>query len=243
MQRTALRVSNLPATDLTDAREAELFDGLADALPNLRMRELFRLRGNLFREVDLITVAESEKDGEVVGVLASQWSELDDGVRFLHVTSQFVGDHWRQAGVFRASWSAHLRELSLGLGFPPIIALKTYNPVVFCAMRTLGRFTDVSFYPTITGAPADPGSTELACRIAEEISPRHPFDPVTGVISGIGVPRDLYPALPRSSDAGVNAFFARATKPGDRVLCLLNVPTRRAVQTVMRLFDRGVPAT
>jgi len=236
MAEKSVRIANLvPAVDLTASRERWLVDGLVDALPRLRMRELFALRMEMFREADLITVAVAQPSGAAVGALSSRWLTLDGGERFLHVTTQFVGDGYQHGAVFRPSWSAHLTAVSAGRwGFPPISVLKTYNPVVFCAMRSLSRIPGVGFYPSLDGT-APPAVARLAVRIANAISAGHPFDPATGVISDVGVPPDLYPALPRSTDWVVNRHFARTTRPGDRVLCMLTVPAT-AVPMVMRSF-------
>lgn len=237
-----VRLTNLvPATDLTPDRAAWLTDGLTAALPGLKMRELFARRIDMFSEADLITVAVAEPGGGPVGALSSRWVTLASGERFLHVMTQFVGDRYRHRAVFAPSWAAHLARMGAGPeGFPAVTVLKTYNPLVFCSLRTLSRIEDVRCYPSVAGT-GDPRVAGLAGRIADAIAPGHPFDPATGVIRGIGVPRDLYAALPNSSDPLVNRYFAERTRPGDRVLCMLLVPTRQAAQTVLRVFSR-VPA-
>jgi hypothetical protein len=248
VDRENVQIMNLvPSQDLTPARESWLIEGLVAALPRLRMRELFRRRMDMFREADLLTVAVTERAGSVVGALSSRWVSLATGERFLHVTTQFVGDDYRHGAVFRPSWANHLATVQAGpWGFPAIIVLKTYNPLVFCAMRRISRIAGVGFYPSIdpetdrkNGAGAtSTDHTNLASRIVRVISADHPFDPATGVISDAGVPRDLYPALPRSADPAVNDYFAEVTAPGDRILCMLQIPSQQAACTIMRFFGR-----
>jgi hypothetical protein len=234
----AVQITNLiPAVELTPAREAWLVDGLVDALPSMKLRELFSLRREMFTEADLITVAVSRHTGAVVGALSSKWVTLRAGGRFLHVTTQFVGDDYRHGVVFRQSWVMHLATVYAGpWGFPDVLVLKTYNPRVFCAMRSFSQIDGVSFYPDADGRRADPDTVRLATQIAREIAPGHPFDPSTGVIAGAGVPVDLYADLPKSTDATVNSYFAETTRPGDRMLCMLMVPTPQAGSAVMGYF-------
>jgi len=237
---SAVRIVNLAGGELTAERERWLVDGLVAALPELRMRELFTARLDMFHEADLITVAVA--DDAAIGALASRWATLPTGEPFLHVTSQFVGNDHRGSGVFLSSWAAHLHTLCEGpLGFPAVSVLKTYNPVVFCAMRNVGRIAGVGCYPSLDLAeragPIGRSAAGLATRIARTIAAGHPFDPATGVITGAGVPRDLYPSRPRSADRAVNEYFAAAARPGDRILCMLRVPTSQAVSTLMRFFS------
>jgi hypothetical protein len=238
MDRTATRMVNLePWTALTPQLESWLVDGLVAALPSLRMAELFALRRDMFRDADLITVAVDEHD-RAVGALCSRWAKLSSGTPFLHVTTQFVGERYRQTATFRHSWAVHLNRVSGPeyYDFPPLLVLKTYNPSVLCSMRGLRRLPGVSVYPAVDGQPTDAATEDLAAEIAQLVSRGHRFDPATGVIRDAGVPSDLYPDLPRSADRAVNDYFAANVSPSDRVLCMLAVSTRAAVLAVRRLF-------
>ncbi|MCC3770752.1 hypothetical protein [Streptomyces sp. UNOC14_S4] len=242
--RHALRLVHIrPPAELTGEREQWLVDGLTAALPSLRMRELFALRRDMFRSAGLITVAVGP-DGNAVGALASRRDRLPSGAQLLHATTQFVAEGLRHTGVFRASWGAHFAALGhTADDLPLLIALKTYNPVVLCGMRAFTRIPGTSLYPDCTGAPQDRAHAERAARIAALLAPGHPFDPATGVISGIGIPPDLYPRLPRCRDEAVNAHFARATRPGDRVLCVFDVGTRAGAAALLRAFGAATAAT
>lgn len=224
-----------PQLSFSDATRRWLAEGLIHALPQLRMRELFRQRFDMFDQADLITVA--VVGNTVAGALASRWDTLPDGTRFLHVTSQFVAERHRHGGIFRMSWRGHFTDLLSGdPGFPETIVLKTYNPVVYYAMRAFGLAPYVRMYPSVT-APQRPSPARLAAMIAAAISPEHEFHPGSGVIRGAGVPADLYPEQPACRDAQVNAYFARHARPGDRMLCLLQIPTRRGADTILRAFN------
>jgi len=209
--------------DLTAEAEEWLTSGLITALPSLRMRELFATRLDMFREAHLITVA---LDGDIiVGALSSRWAQLPAGPQFLHVTTQFVAEAHRSGPVFRQSWRSHFAEmLGQGIEFPGLIALKTYNPIVYCAMRAFTGAPDTSLYPAIGSAPRSE-ITATAAEVAATVSPGRRFDRPTGRIRSAGSPADLYPAMPLSRDPAVNDFFAAALQPGDRILCVLSIPT------------------
>ncbi len=233
-----VEITNLvPGGDLTAERERELVDGLVAALPSLRMAELFALRRDMFREADLITVAADTGDGSVVGVLTSRWVTLPSGRELLHILTQFVGERHRHSHAFRRSWGGHFAGLLAGgRDFPRLLALKTYNPVAYCAMAAFTRVPGVAIYPNCRVADQDPGTARLAREVAETVAAGHPFDARTGVIHGAGVPADLYPELPRSSHEDVNSYFAAVARPGDRVLALLTVPTAEAGRTILGAF-------
>jgi hypothetical protein len=228
--------------DLTAEVEQWLTSGLIDSLPSMKMRELFAARLDMFRDADLITVAVD--GGAVVGALSSRWSTLPSGSAFLHVTTQFVAETHRHGEVFRKSWRTHFSTL-LGRGdaFPRLIVLKTYNPVVYCAMRSFTGASGVTMYPAIGAsatASAGAGLTEVAALIATAVAPGHDFEPSTGVLRSAGWPADLYPRLPLSRDLAVNSYFAEHTRPGDRVLCVLDIPTTAGADMILHAF--GVAA-
>lgn len=233
-----VRIATLvPAEQLTAEREQQLVEGLIAALPSLRMADLFERRRDMFRNADLVTIATTE--GEVVGALASQWAMSADGADFLHITSQFVGERYRQGHVFKLSWAGHFAEVCRRRGCPQLTVLKTYNPIVYCAMRSFTRLPGVTMYPDIAAPAPDPERGRVAACVAWAVAPGHPFSERTGVIRDIGAPADLYPAMPMSRDRAVNDYFLRTTGPADRVLCMLAIPTRAAAEAVLRAF--GAP--
>lgn len=230
-------VSLRPSGELTAEREQWLVDGLVSGLPSLRMRELFALRRDMFRAADLVTVAVDRETGAAVGALASRVDRLPSGPAVLNVTSQFVAERLRHGFVFRGSWAAHFRAMfATAEQLPLLIVLKTYNPVVLVGMRAFTRIPGTSLYPDCAAAEQDPGRMAAAAEIAAVLSPGHAFDPATGVIRGAGVPADLYPERPLCRDETVNAYFARTTRPGDRVLCVYDVGSRDAAAALFHAF-------
>jgi len=234
--------TNLVARELTPATQEWLTGGLTKALPMLRMAALFAQRTDMFTEADLVTAAVAA-DGSVAGALSSRWvTRTPDDYDFLHILTQFVGEEHQGGTMFRGCWAAHLSALAASeRGMPRLFVLKTYNPIVFCAMRAFTVIPDVWMYPDLRAAAPEPTAAGLAAEIAGLVSPGHLFAPQTGVIRGAGVPRDLYPALPMSSDSAVNEYFSAVTRPGDRMLCLLAAPTAAARLAILGAFGITPP--
>jgi hypothetical protein len=235
--------SLVPNRALTPDVEGSITAGLIASLPTLKMRSLFAHRRDMFREADLITVATETTDTTettnrtVVGALSSRWCTTPSGGAFLHILTQFVGERHQGGIAFPRSWGSHFARLYEEWSrFPDLFVLKTYNPIVYCVMRAFTRVPGVTFYPEIREGRHDPYAAERAVEIAEIVAPDHPFDPATGVIRGIGEPPDLYPALPESRNANVNEYFATVTRPGDRMLCMLSVPTPDAAGMILDVF-------
>lgn len=235
---TGTTVSCVPTRPALSARdERRLVDGLVAALPDLRMRELFELRRDMLVDADYLVATVADGDDQVVGVLASKWVELPSGRRCLHVLMQMVGGQHRRGVVFRRSWARHFGQLLReGAPLPEVVVLKTYNPVAYCAIRAFARAPETAFYPDVDsggGVVPDPRLERLAAEAAATISPAHAFDPATGVIRGVGEPKDLYREVPLSSVGSVNTYFGRAARPGDRVLCLLHVPSAAGWRVIL----------
>ncbi|MFE9255360.1 hypothetical protein [Streptomyces sp. NPDC006879] len=222
--------------DLPPETEQWIVDGLVEAMPGLRMRELFTQRRDMLAEADYVIAGVDR--GRAVSLLTSRWAGLPSGRQCLHVMVQFVGDDHRGGALFGSSWAAHFaRLLSDGRPFPEVIALKTYNPVVHCAMAAFGGHPEITLYPDLAGK--DQSRTALAREVAHALAPGAPFDSELGLLGGIGRPVDLYRERPRSYLPETNAYFEAHAAPGDRVLCLLHVPTRAGADAILAAL--GVP--
>jgi len=227
-----------PGRELTTETEKWIVDGLVLAMPGLRTRQLFTLRRDMLTEADYVIAGVDRGRDRVVSLLTSRWAELPSGRPCLHIMIQFVGDAYRGGAVFKESWALHFaRLLAEGRPFPEVIALKTYNPVVHCAMSAFSGHPDITMYPDLTGE--DTGRAELAAEVAQALAPGAPFDAALGVVPGLGRPRDLYRERPLSHVPAANRYFDEHTRPGDRVLCLLDVPTREGAHAILTAL--GVP--
>lgn len=230
-----------PGRDWTADTEQWLVDGLTTTLPDLRLSALFAARRDMFREAHVITAATDTRTGTAVGALSSRWCALPSGRPFLHILTQFVGTEYQHGAVFRRSWRDHFTALGT---VPELITLKTYNPVVYCAMHAFTRVPGVSLYPDVSPADGqDPAMADLAAQLAATVSAGHVFVPETGVIRGVGVPRDLYRRMPLSSREAANSYFGATTQPGDRILCVLCLPGVRAREQIRAVFGADVSVT
>ncbi|MEV0642218.1 hypothetical protein AB0I77_46360 [Streptomyces sp. NPDC050619] len=215
---------------ISEENRRHLVEGLAEALPELRISRLFELRPDILTGPDYLLITFDRTTGRAVGLLTARSFTLSDGSHCLQAMVQFVGGAHRRGTVLRENWLRLLRTCVADRGFPDVIALKTYNPVAYCAMRALGRTGDI--YPALTG-PQDPRMTAWADEVAEGAAPSCPFEPEVGVVRGSGVPVDLYRSRPTSEDPAVNAYFAAHTDPGDRVLCLVRVDSAETGERIL----------
>lgn len=228
-----------PGRELSTETEKWIVDGLVLAMPGLHTRQLFTLRRDMLTEADHVIVGVDRERDRVVALLTSRWAEIPSGRPCLHIMIQFVGDAYRNGSVFKQSWALHFdRLLAEGRPFPEVIALKTYNPVVHCAMAAFSGHPDITMYPDLAGK--DDSGAALAAEVAEALAPGAAFDPARGVVPGIGRPVDLYRERPLSHAPDANRYFAEHTRPGDRVLCLLHVPTQAGADAILTAL--GLPA-
>jgi hypothetical protein len=233
-QRPLLRVLP-PGRELSAATERWLVAGLAAALPDLRVRRLFALRRDMLTDADHLICAVDPEHGTAVGLLAAHWIVLPSGRSCLHVTIQFIGERQRHGSVFRRSWAELFTRLrDEGLGFPDVVALKTYNPVVHCAMSAFGAHPEIGLYPRVDpSSGSTPVAPDLVAEVAEAVAAGAPLDADHGVIRAIGRPADLYLRRPVSAMPRVDAYFGAHTQPGDRILCLLDFTTSPAKEAVL----------
>lgn len=216
--------------DIGEADRERLLEGLAEALPELRIPELFALRPDILTSADQVLITRDRVTGAAVGLLTARSFRLADGARCLQAMVQFIGGAHRRGSVLRENWAQVLRTCAAEDGFPDVIALKTYNPVAYCAMRGLGRSEEV--YPALS-EPQDQRLAGYAAEIAARVAPDCAFDPRTGVVRGSGVPVNLYRSRPQSADPAADAYFAAHTRPGDRVLCLVRVGSPAGAERIM----------
>ncbi|KPM57027.1 hypothetical protein ACG83_04295 [Frankia sp. R43] len=214
-----------------------LKEGLAAALPDLRMTALFEARPDLFRSTEHLVVC-TRADGRPVAALGASWASTAAAERFLHIGIQFVDRDLRGGAAFSSSWLALLEQVVATAEFPRINVLRTYNPVAYCAMRAYGQLPGAVLYPDPRREQRDARLGELASRVADAVAPGAPFDRRCGRISGIGVPTDLYRARPTCDDPAVNDYFRRHTRPGDRILCMVHIRSSETVTTILDGFTR-----
>jgi hypothetical protein len=208
---------------LTGAEEEHLERSLVDAVPDLRLEEMFRLRASLLSTYDHLLVGWAP-DGTMAGLLGCTWRSCR-GLSLLHVGIQMIAPAYRGGRLFADLWHREIVEvLPAEDARPSLVAVKTYNPLVYLAMRSFARLAGGSLYPDVGAAVQDPDLVRLASSTHSVIAPDHEFDPATGAVRGAGVPPDLYEAVPDIGCHPVERYFGRYLNPGDRLLCLMRCP-------------------
>lgn len=225
-----------PGEGLSAEDDAWLKRGLAQAMPDLRLDELFRVRPRLFADLEFLVVAEDAATHQALAALGSRWAFTGAGERFLHISVQFVAQSRRGGRLFVGTWQEHLTAVLASGFFPRLSALKTYNPVAYCAMRAYGRLPGAHMYPELDGRDTNAALAAKARDMARTLAPDHEFDARHGVIRGVGVPRDLYRERPRCDDEAVDAYFAEHVRPGDRLLAVVEVGGSQTEAAVKERF-------
>jgi hypothetical protein len=217
--------------------EKWLVTALSDAMPELKIPAYFAARPAALSSADHMTVAVGGTPPGLKAFLCSRWYADDTGGCFLHASICLITKEHRQTFLFRNVWGRHLEQVDDGgLGFPYVIALKTYNPGVYSILSAFTRFEGVTLYPRIDG-PQDESRRDDICFIQDRIAARLPFDWTSGVIRGAGVPPDFYPELPDHRRTEVCDYFRRHLLPGDRLLCVLTFPRQPGLrQRVLGMF-------
>jgi hypothetical protein len=220
-------------------RETEewLVSDLIKAMPDLKLAEYFQIKKNWFSDYDyLIAAAENESD-ELVGLLTSRWHEKDGAPFFLQISMQMIATRYQKTQLLKHMWGFHFQKVSEGpFGFPSVIALRTYNPVVFSAMRIFSRIEGIRMYPQLRVEEQDLEMVALAHSITERISPGLNMCSRTGVIKDASVPPDFYPSLPKTSKGEVYNYFAEHLSPSDRLLCVLHISTEEGKRKISKAF-------
>lgn len=242
-------ILDLPAgPGLTAELIAWIVHGLETAMPTLNIRDYFLAKSSTFSDCDFVVVAVERESREIIAALTSRWHQIEGDPPFLHVKILMITPRYQKTRLINDVWGFHLAKVCQSrFGFPSVIALRTYNPVVFGAMRIFTRIDGIRMYPRIGVPRQDPAMARLAERIADAISPGLEFDATTGVVRGAGVPPDFYPAMPATRKTDVSQYFTENLTPSDRLLCILSVDSEAARCRARQLFgverlDAGRPA-
>jgi len=208
---------------LDAGRERDLQASLAEAIPDLRIEEMFRWRPGLLRTYDHLVVARAP-DNAMAGVLGCTWRFCAQ-LPLLHVGIHMIAPRYRRSGLFVELWRHEIAEVLPGeLYRPSLVGVKTYNPVVYLAMQTFARLASGRLYPDIHTHEQDPELAALAARTSMVLAPEYTFDAATGRVQAVGMPPDLYQEIPGVQGHPVERYFRRHLHPGDRLLCLLRFP-------------------
>ncbi|MGQ9366536.1 hypothetical protein [Azospirillum sp. ST 5-10] len=236
------------ATDIRDRAAAPLDAGarrgivrdLVAAMPTYGVAGYFRTKADLLDPQDVTVIARDRRSGACIGLAVAGWP-AGGPARFLHVKTMLLGEAWHRGALLRAVWRAlFIGLLRDGAAFPPVIALKTYNPKSFSAMRAFAHVPDTAIFPAVGPAPFPASLLPTVRGIAATLAPGRAFDERTGVIAGAadGV-TGFYPALPICGKSAVDEHFRSHLTADDRLLACLFARSPRAGERILRAF--GVP--
>lgn len=220
---------------LDEAYERDLQDELVETISDLRIGDMFRCRSGLLRTYDHLLVGRA-MDSSMTGVLGCTWSSCS-GMSLLHVGIQMIAPVHRRTGLFFELWRHYIAEvLPHETARPSLVGVKTYNPIVYLAMQVFAGLGGGRLYPDVEADEQDRGLTQLAAETSSVVAPGHRFEKTTGVVRGVGMPPDLYQAVPTVEVHPVERYFERHLRPGDRLLCLLRFPGFDEQGSAQQLF-------
>jgi hypothetical protein len=211
---------------------ASLVDDLARQMPGNRVREYFAAKPEVWDGMDLTTVARDPRTGHYIAFLCSRWLPDDGGTLMLYTL--LVADRYQRG---HATFSVIQAQMALALapGAPPFrqVALKTAHPRSYRAMEAFESLPDAEFFPSRRRANSV-ALRAIARAIAARLHPDQDFDDKTGTIRGAAgaVPLDFYPDAPSGGDAALNSLFAERVGLCHRMLCVLSLPTPRALDAL-----------
>jgi hypothetical protein len=217
-----------------------LQDDVVRAFPEYRLATYFAERPSAVADAHHVVVARNPADGRLRGLVVARHRRGAAG-SYLHVEMNLITAERQRRGALLPLWRAMLARLTAGpAGFPPLVAIKTYNPMVYSSLLVVARLTGAALYPSLpaTGpAGLAAGLADVAALVAAELAPSCPFDPATGALQGAGTPRDFYAAMPTTNKRQVQAYFARHLQPGDRLLCLVRFGPEAELARLMRRWS------
>lgn len=234
-----------PAAD--DPGLLALQDDVVRAFPEYRLGTYFAERPGAVAGADHVVVARSPADGRLLGLVVARHRQGAAG-SYLHVEMNLITAERQRRGALLPLWRVMLARLAADpAGFPPLVAIKTYNPMVYSCLLVVARLTGAVLYPPLptngsagaANGSAEPagGLADVAALVAAELAPSCPFDPATGALQGAGTPRDFYAAMPTTNKRQVQAYFARHLPPGDRLLCLVRFGPEAELARLMRRWN------
>lgn len=214
----------------------QIRNDLRKALPDLKIKEYFKVKQDLLSDSDHVILGENE-DGEVIGALASKWYNTSQ-FSFLHIMTMFVASKHQGTPLFKRMWNAHLSEVLLGgRGFPCVFSLKTYNPISCSLIRQVALRSGAQFYPQLD-CDLPKWMEDQVIEISRALEPEATLDLRTGVIRGGGgmVPADFYPAIPKSARRDIMLHFTSRLAAEDRLLCCLFCREPSSQQNILQQF-------
>ena len=213
-------------SEISPEEKSQIIADLDDTLPGYDVQQYFGSQPNIFRDYDHLVIARDSASGKTVGLLGSKWFSSGE-LTYLYLWTAMIAESARKSSLLT---SLFLWMLSKAVGerrTPPLIATKTYNPIVYKAMNTLHRLISGSrFYPTIDGSSQNPEMVDRAKQVVAVLCPALEVKYDTAVVvggQGVLAP-NFFPELPSSRDPKVDSFFERNLTRNDQILMIVDIP-------------------
>src|SRR5215208_5914615 len=125
-------------TDITPDEKSKIIADLDDSLPGYDVQQYFGSQPNIFRDYDHLTIARDSNTDAAVGLLGSKWFSSSD-VTYLYLWTAMIAESARKSSLLTSLFLWQLDKAVKEKMKPPLIATKTYNPIVYKAMNALHR--------------------------------------------------------------------------------------------------------
>ena len=225
------------SSEIAPEEKSQIIADLDESLPGYDVQQYFGTQPNIFRDYDHCVIAR-DSTGNTVGLLGSKWFSSPE-LTYLYLWTAMIAESARKSGLLTSIFLWELSKVVQEKTIPPLIATKTYNPIVYKAMNALHHLIAGSrFYPAINGSSQDP---ELVARAKEVVALLCPklevkYDSAV-VVGGQGVlAPNFFPELPSSRDPKVDSYFEANLTRNDQILMIVDIPpsSYQAVEVLLR---------
>ena len=223
-------------SEIAPEEKSQIIADLDESLPGYDVQQYFGSQPNIFRDYDHCTIAR-DSTGNTVGLLGSKWFSSAE-LTYLYLWTAMIGESARKSGLLTSIFLWELSKVVQEKTTPPLIATKTYNPIVYKAMNALHRLIAGSrFYPTINGSNQDPELVARAKQVVAVLCPKLEVKYDTAVVvggQGVLAP-DFFPELPLSGSI-VDSYFDKNLTRNDQILMIVDIPpsSYKAVDVLLR---------
>jgi|GEM_PF-1077978 len=225
-------------SEISPEEKNQIISDLDDSLPGYDVQQYFGSQPNIFRDYDHLTIARHSINGNTVGLLGSKWFSSPE-LTYLYLWTAMIAESARKSSLLTSLFLWELSKAVKERATPPLIATKTYNPIVYKAMNALHRLIAGSrFYPAVDGSSQNPEMIERAKQVVSVLCPKLEVKYDTAVVvggQGVLAP-NFFPELPSSRDRIVDSFFERNLTRNDQILMIVEIPpsSYHAVDVLLR---------
>lgn len=228
--------------ELSSDEAESIVNELHEGLPGNEVKQYFVNQPTIFRAYNHLTIARDPETQSAIGLLGSKWFTSPE-VTFLYLWTAISVHRVRRKGLLNTMFLWQLEKAVAERGFPPIVATKTTNPIVFKAIRTFHSFVPGSrLYPNIDGSGQNPELVAQARRVVSLLCPTLEVDYNAGVVvKGMAtLAANFFPELPTSGDPAIDEHFRKNLTTDDQVLMLVDIPPA-SHRAILALLDHARP--